>query len=144
MGAQLGPGASGPGTPTAGGRGRVGDGTGRDVPPRQGGETGRLGLLHEEAGSASGQTGPGKGRKGEANGVLPAPSQTTGAPFQVPGHGRGSGSLGHKNQSPHKVSVKETSPVVLGTLPPNLEGLGSISGQGNGSRLPQLRPRTAK
>ena len=51
---------------------------------------------------------------------LPKPLE----PFQVPGHGRGSGSLGHKNQSPHKVSVKETSPVVLGTLPSQSGGPG--------------------
>ena len=45
VGAQLGPGASGPGTPTAGGWGRVGDGPERVVPPLQGGDS-RVHELH--------------------------------------------------------------------------------------------------
>lgn len=44
----------------------VGEG-GEDVQLPQEEETGHLELLREEAGSASGQTGPGKGRKEEAN-----------------------------------------------------------------------------
>lgn len=57
---------------------RVGNGTEEAVPPLQGEETGHLGLLGEEADSASAQIGPSKGRKEEASGVPFVPSQTTG------------------------------------------------------------------
>lgn len=82
VGALQRPRAAEPGTPAAWGVWQVGggggNGTEEDVLPLQEEGTGHLGLLREEAGSASGQTGPSKGRKEEANGVLPIPSQTTG------------------------------------------------------------------
>lgn len=63
VGAQLGPGASGPGTPTAGGWGRVGDGTERVVPPLQGGKQATCGCYVKKQALPLAKPGP-QGQEG--------------------------------------------------------------------------------
>lgn len=89
----------------------VGD-TGEDMQPLREEEIGLLGLLPADAGSASDQTGPGKGKRRLRGSSHPLPNRwrLTSAqrvlfkPLTVE-----FGTLGPKSQFPHKVSIK-TSP----------------------------------